>query len=442
MNRLSAIGTAAMTAGTIRQLFVLSAMLRSREFLQGNEGPPPMPPDPGGTPRFFIVVPVLREAGLLRDAVAHFRALACGHAASVVVVTTAREAAEAAQNPATGDTVSAARELAHEGQCAHVHYPSQLGLKADQLNYAGAACVRMLPAGTPPSEAFVVCYDADSRPPLDSLACFTAAIRRNPRADIFHQSSRFELRPGSRPRPRLSSAICDAGALRANRFVLGFEVPRLVNRSAQAGALKRALCAGVYAHVTGHGLCTRLSLLQELPLPARSPLEDMYYSFILCSRGLPMIPIPSLDAAEVPGTVTAQFQQAARWFSGPARSARYLRDPATQRDWRARTMAASAFGSAAEWAGCAIVPPLIAVLVALGGGSVRKMAACFGVVCAVQVVLAEASLGAPGRFGVRLTRVACFPLACVVHGAGGITGAVRLISGGSGAGKTERGPQA
>ena len=140
--------------------------------------------------------------------------------------------------------------------------------------------------------------------------------------------------------------------------------------------------------------------------------------------------------------MTAQFQQAARWFFGPARSARYLRDPATQRGWRAKIMAASAFGSAAEWAGCAIVPPLVVVLVTLGGGSVRKMAACFAVVCAVQVVLAEASVGAPGRLGVRLARVACFPLACVVHGAGGITGAVRLMSGGSGAGKTERGPQA
>ena len=52
---------------------------------------------------------------------------------------------------------------------------------------------------------------------------------------------------------------------------------------------------GVYAHVTGHGLCVRLSLLEQLPFPARSPLEDMHYSFILGSRGLPMVPVPSLD---------------------------------------------------------------------------------------------------------------------------------------------------
>ncbi len=76
-------------------------------------------------------------------------------------------------------------------------------------------------------------------------------------------------------------AVCGAGALRANRFVLGYEIPRLLNRSAQVSAVRRALCSGVYAHVTGHGLCVRLSLLQKLPFPARSPLEDMHYSFIL-----------------------------------------------------------------------------------------------------------------------------------------------------------------
>ncbi|HUZ26193.1 MAG TPA: hypothetical protein VMV07_20760 [Streptosporangiaceae bacterium] len=41
--------------------------------------------------------------------------------------------------------------------------------------------------------------------------------------------------------------------------------------------MKRALCSGVDAHVTGHGLCVRLSLLEKLPFPARSPLEDMHY---------------------------------------------------------------------------------------------------------------------------------------------------------------------
>jgi hypothetical protein len=390
------------------------------------------------------VVPVLREAAILPEAVTHFRALACGHVATVVIVTTAREDGEAPRHPAAGDTVAAAQELAREGKCVHLHYPEPLGLKADQLNYAAARCAAMLLGGVPSSSAFLACYDADSRPPLDSLARFTRAIAGHPGADVFHQSSRFEARrrPTAGPLRQLRAAVCDAGALRANRFVLGFELPRLLNRSGQASVIKRALCSGVYAHVTGHGLCVRLSLLEKLPFPARSPLEDMHYSFILCSQGLPMVPVPSLDCAEVPGSVTAQVHQAARWFFGPARFARYLEDPATRGGWPTKIMAASAFGSAAEWAGCAIVPALVCVLITAGTPAVRITAGCYAAVCTAQVVLTEAWLGAPGPPGTRLARLAAFPLALGVHGTGGILGCARLLGGASGAGKTERGPGA
>lgn len=444
MRRLSRITVAVLAAGVARQGFVLAGIVRSGRFLREGQGARPPAACGGAAPRFFIVVPVLRESAILPEAVAHFQALACGHAATVVIVTTAREAAEAPRHPGAGDTIAAARELARDGRCVHLHYLDPLGLKADQLNYAAASCAAMLPDGVPPSQAFLTCYDADSRPPLDSLARFTRVIEDHPGADVFHQCSRFESRqqPAAGPLRRIRAAVCDAGALRANRFVLGFELSRLLNRSGQVSALKRALCSGVYAHVTSHGLCVRLSLLERLPFPARSPLEDMHYSFILCSRGLPMVPAPSLDSAEVPATVTAQVQQAARWFFGPARFARYLKDPAARTGWPATVMAASAAGSAAEWVGCAVVPALVCVLIAAGAPPVRVTAGCFAAVCAVQVVLTEAWLGAPGPPGARLARVAAFPLALGVHGAGGILGWVRLLGGASGAGKTERGPGA
>jgi hypothetical protein len=444
MSRLPPLIAGLVAAGVVRQTFVLSAIVRSGRFLHHGQIPQPPDQDDGVTPRFFIALPVLRESAVLREAVAHFRAVACGHAATVLVITTAREPAEAGRHAAAGDTIALARELAAEGSCVHVHYPDPLGLKGDQLNCAAAYCAGMLPDGVPSSRAFLVCYDADSRPPLDSLARFAQAIAGNPGADVFHQSSRFEFRPPPLPAAgflgRLRAAVCDAGALRANRFVIGFEIPRLINRSAQVSAIKRALCSGVYAHVTGHGLCVRLSLQETLPFPARSALEDMHYSFILGSRGLPMVAVPSLDAAEVPGTVTAQVQQAARWFFGPARFARYLKDPATCPGWPARFMAASAFGSATEWVGCAIVPALICALIAAGRPAARIAAAWYATVCAVQIALTEAWLGAPGHPAARLARLAAFPLACAVHGGGGILGWARLLAGGSGAGKTERGP--
>ncbi len=151
-----------------------------------------------------------------------------------------------------------------------------------------------------------------------------------------------------------------------------------------------------------------------------------------------MMAIPSLDSAEVPDSVTAQLHQAARWFFGPARFARYLQDPVTLRGWRARAMAASAFGSAAEWLAWAVTPALLAVLVAVGSRPVRSAAGACIAICCTQLVVTETWLGAPAGLRVRLARVIASPLACTVHGVGGIVGAARLIAGGSGAGKTER----
>lgn len=233
-------------------------------------------------------------------------------------------------------------------------------------------------------------------------------------------------------------AIADSGALRANRFVLGYEIPRLLNRTAAAGTLKRKLCSFVYAHVTGHGLCVRVSLLRALPLPQRSPLEDMHYSFVLGSRNLPMVPIPSLDCAEVPAALRIQIQQAARWFFGPARFRGYLRDPRTKQGPRARLLALSALAICLEWLSCAVVPALLALALWWADGLLRPLAVGFIVVYGLQLLATEAVASSPAGLRDRVGRVLAYPIASTLFGVGGIIGAAQLLRGGTGAGKTER----
>ena len=287
----------------------------------------------------------------------------------------------------------------------------------------------------------MVVYDADSRPPLDSLARFEHAIATHAQVSIFHQSSAFELRTAGRPLHALAAVgrlVCDGGALRANRFVTGFEIPRLLNRSAGAPRYKRSACSYVYAHVTGHGLCVRLSVMRELPLPARSPLEDMHWSFRLGTHNVPMIAIPSLDVAEVPDRPVDQIRQAARWFFGPGRALHYLRDATIQSGWRARILAASAVGSAAEWLACAVIPVLTFGAIVLSDGAARGLAITVVTVYVVQLLVTECALGARDPFPRRLARVAACPVATVLFGIGGFVGAAHLLRGGSGVGKTER----
>lgn len=440
MTLLDLVTAVPMAGILLRQLVVLAAVARSARFLR--QPPPQMEGRQEPSPVFFVVLPVLREASVIVEAVTHFEGLVHGHRAQIVVVTTEREHVEAPRHGVDADTVALVEQLADAGKVVHLHYPDPDGLKGDQLNYAARYCATTLLGDVPPEQAFLVCYDADSRPPPDSLDRFAHVAAASGGACVFHQSASFELRAKhacrcGHARSWLSHGFGEAAALRANRFVLGFEIPRLINQSGMAGRIKRWLCSNVYAHVTGHGLCIRLSLLLEMPFPARSPLEDMHYSFCLGSRNLAMVPVPSLDRAEVPDTVRAQVGQAARWFFGPARFLRYLRDPATQRGPHAVLMAASAFGSALEWLGCAVVP-VVTLLLAVTPGPARWAAIAVVVSYSVQLLITDMTLCTPAPWPCRIARMLLCPVAMTLFGAGGFAGMVTLLTGGSGVGKTER----
>lgn len=443
MNGLTLALAVLLIGLTVRHSLVLAAIFRSHRFLtlkspvEGNVRL-------GPRPTFYIVIPVLREADILRQAVDHFDVITKGHDATVVLVTTARERYEHARYPDAADTVRVADELAKEGKCIHLHYPDSSGLKADQLNFAATYCASLAPAAIHSSQTFLVCYDADSRPLINSLACFGAAIAQHPSVDVFHQSSRFELRQDETAattgsRHWLRQAVADAGALRANRFVLAYEVPRLLNRSSAVSWLKQQLCSYVYTHVTGHGLCVRLSLLRTLPFPSQSPLEDMHYSFLLGSRNLALQPVSSLDTAEVPSSLRAQVEQASRWFYGPGRFHRYLRDPVTATGWRARLLATSAFAISVEWLSCAILPVAlgVALLVWPARSVPWALTAAFVTIYVCQLVATDRILGTASSSAPRLARLAAYPISCTLFGVGGVIGAIRLLYGASGAGKTE-----
>ena len=414
----------------VRQLFALNGVLKSKRYLSSQKPGAHTGTRGDSTPLFYIIIPVLREAACLRDTVAHFRALAAGHKASIIIVTTAREAAEATSHPAAADTIGIADAIARNGDAYHLHSLMQDGLKGDQINHAVEYCVTKLLGGVSADEAFVLVYDADSRPPHDSLDHFERAIVINPEISVFHQSSRFELRV-SDTRPgtlldRLQRAIADSGALRANRFVLAYEIPRLLNRSAKTWSARR-LFPFVFAHVTGHGLCIRLSFARDLPFPSCSPLEDMHYSFLLCSRNVRMLPVGSMDSSEVPNSITVQFGQLSRWFWGPARFRKYLADPKLQPGWRSGLLALSAAGITIEWLSCSVIPFLLALALWFGDLSAQALTAFLLSIYSTQLALAEHMLGADGRAGDRILRFLTYPIAFLLFGIAGINGLCGLI---------------
>ena len=429
---------------TARQAAVLISIFRSRRFLNCQPSNGGHADSSAHASFIYVVIPVLREAAIIRQTAEYFNALIEGHDARLVIVTTEREATEQGQRLNFGDTMHVVRELASTGRCLHLHYPDPDGLKADQLNFAARQIASFVEGTRALDSVFLICYDADSRPPLDSLLHFQNAITQYPDVGVFHQSSRFELRHNEtnadlRFVGRVLRPVAEAGALRASRFVFGFELPRLLNRSALNGAWTRRIYSHVYAHVTGHGLCVQLSLLLRLPFPTQSPLEDMHYSFILGSRYIKMYPIPSLDSAEVPDSLRIQIEQAARWFSGPGRFRYYLRDPRIDRNLHAWLLAASALGFCIEWLGCAVAPPLLIPLLLRSPRVVRALTVVYVSVYLSGVVATDMFTNPSDRQARRLARILAYPANCMLFGLGGIMGAARLLRGGSNTSKTERG---
>jgi hypothetical protein len=172
-------------------------------------------------------------------------------------------------------------------------------------------------------------------------------------------------------------------------------------------------------------------------MPARSPLEDMHWSFRLGTRGVPIVALPSLDVSDVPDRSGDQIRQAARWFVGPGRALRYLHDPAIQQGWRARIQAASALGSAIEWLACAVVPAFTFATMLLADGSIRTIALAITALYVAQLGVTEVAMGSRDRLGRRVVRIIACPVATTLFGIGGVVGAIRLLRGDPLIGKTD-----
>lgn len=374
-----------------------------------------VPVENAGGPPVAVVLPMLREQRLVAETVEHFRGLLRG-GDQLLVVTSARETA--GSGPTTSDLAS---RLCNGRHVRHLHLSDPAGRKGDQVNLAAAAL-----AGDG-RDWLVVVYDADSRPPRGSLSEFAALAAAHPYVNVFHQSARFEVRgrPGA-----LQRALADAGALRANRFVLAYELPRLLSRAPAASRRRRLAARLTYGHVSGHGLGVRAAYLRHRPLPARTTMEDMYWSFGLAAEGVPIVPLHSLDRSEVPTPFNAQLRQARRWFAGPGRAAAYLVGRRGAMRPGDVAVAASALLISAEWLSCAAAPPALAALVR-SGGTDRLLGGLFTGIYAIQLVVCAKALLPPGR---RWRAVAVFP---VVNTGFGLAGWAALAGAGANT-KTER----
>jgi len=316
--------TVLFTLLALRYLAVLLGELRTVRFLRDRR----VHGVDRKEPAVYVVIPVLREQHTIEGAVAHFTSLPYP-ALELVVVTTARE------GDGVGTTAEVARQLASQYHFAWLHYPEKEGAKADQINFAVDWIAARV--GNRMEQTFVAIYDADSRPHESTLKYFAQSLRLQPNIRAFQQSALFVFR-GESGGGWFNRFLLRGSAVRATRFVLAFEIPRLLNKLAfynRSSLLRRLVGMWTYAHCVGHGLFVRLDLVHTVRFPPRAILEDMFYGFILNDLREPVVPLPVLDVAEVPTSISQLFYQMARWFWGPGLTVSYywyVRERYTQKN--------------------------------------------------------------------------------------------------------------
>lgn len=414
-----------LAAQVARHLVVLANVAASARFLSA----PSADRREHSAARIAVVLPMLREQAIIAEAVDHFRSL-LGVDDILLLVTNARETVVASQAPTT-PTMAAA--LADADRVRHLHLHDELGRKGDQINLAAETLASWQPSERH-ADWLVLVYDADSRPPRASLAALAHAAARHSDVDVFHQSARFEVRDTQLP--SFERAVAHAGALRANRFVLAYELPRLRSRSPQAHRLGRRAAANTYGHVSGHGLALRLTFLRERPMPSRTDMEDMHYSFGLAADRVPVMPLSCLDSSEVPAPWREQFFQAERWFSGPGRALAYAQQRRAAGRPSGYKIMVSALLISLEWLSCALALPMLAWLLRRPGVD-RRLSVAFLALYAAQLAVCDRQTTTAGPLD-RAWALLAFPLTNTGFGMAGWSALLGRLRGRHPAEKTER----
>ncbi len=226
------------------------------------------------------------------------------------------------------DQLPSTRELAEyfvrngtsNGPSVHViEYPGADGVMAHQVNYAAAWAAKHVPNA---SESFFAIYNADSRPDKATFVSLAHSVdtfehRHGQTVNILQQSSLFLSNYTTFPSD-FQGTLLRVCALMQSKWTLVHELDRLRTQSTYAPTAKGTwwdiITRSRISHCVGHGLFIRLSYLLNHPLPTALVTEDLPFGFYRSCERTPIVPIPLLENAESPATLSGVLNQKRVWF--------------------------------------------------------------------------------------------------------------------------------
>lgn len=268
---------------------------------------------------FILIIPVLREQKVLAKTIDHFEKFHYNlKKIKIIIVSTEKEfVGEIKKGRSTIDLINKIKEKKNREHgfdlIEHLHYPKTDGKLVDQLNFAFR---HILSRKIDFKNTFIGIYNADSKPDLYTLD-YISENSQEKNHDIFQQSALYfdnfkDLETG---RSFIEEKILKANAVLQTRWTLAHELPRMKR---QSFFINKYGSRFSLAHVVGHGLFLRMSLIEELKkIPDDTVNEDLFFGYILSLLKKPINPVPLLESAETPNGFLNSLKQKYVWFFGP-----------------------------------------------------------------------------------------------------------------------------
>lgn len=275
------------------------------------------------TKKFIIIIPVLREQKILKNTLNYFLSMNYPlDQLTLMIVSTEKELADAASHgfsgPTTVDLITKLKKTINQKLdqeiIVHLHYPLANGKMVHQINYAFGYILRNYKKKL--DNLFVSIYNADSRPSLDTFSVI-ASLSKKHNLRVFQQSALFfdNLSTLKSNNNFLVKRYLMANAVLHSRWTMAHEIPRLLRQSFWINHFRRRF---FLSHCVGHGLFLRGDFLQEIKaMPDTTVTEDLFFGYVLSLLGESINPVPVLEMAEAPTTISAALKQKYVWFFGP-----------------------------------------------------------------------------------------------------------------------------
>ncbi len=372
--------------------------------------------------RRVVLVPLLREQARVAGLLDRWEKLLAAHSQlSLVVLTTAREQVES-----EGDrhgTVQALRidgrleTWSWAGRARHLHYPSFNRTYGEQVRW-GVQQIRALCA----AEDYVLIVNADSRIDANGMQELLACTAEG--GECAQQSAMFlanfaQLRP-----------LPAAEALLQSTWTIETELFRYLAGSGAVRWVPARLASVWYQHTVGHGLLISVGVLDGIggfPSPAVG-LEDSALGYRIRAQHRSVRPLRRLELADAPSSLRSLLRQRATWVRGPLGALGYC--PASSRE---RVLVAQAVYDGGKWA--LTLPAICAEILLLGRRDRLLWALVFLARRYTTLTLMLRSLPSFSDYGLKeppasklATAVFLYPLAVLSYGAGGLRGALEMLS--------------